>query len=121
MASGANPASGAGSGAAGAFRPPGLLPPSHRVALRLPLSDRDLHPGGAARARLLCHPVPPRRSARRSGRSPPGPVGADPASPSCQLGGRGEHTEELLIELREMAEWLGMAAVEIEGTHLPLS
>lgn len=32
-----------------------------------------------------------------------------------------EHTDQLLIELREMAEWLGLTAVEIEGTHLPLS
>ncbi len=32
-----------------------------------------------------------------------------------------EHTEDLVAELREMAMWLGLDAVELEGTHLPLS
>ncbi|WP_246475895.1 winged helix-turn-helix domain-containing protein [Brevibacterium renqingii] len=32
-----------------------------------------------------------------------------------------EHTDELLRELQTMAEWLGLGAVDLEGTHLPLS
>ncbi|MDN6747678.1 MAG: winged helix DNA-binding domain-containing protein, partial [Brevibacterium sp.] len=32
-----------------------------------------------------------------------------------------EHEEELILELREMAKWLGLGAVDMSGTHLPLS
>jgi uncharacterized protein YcaQ len=32
-----------------------------------------------------------------------------------------EHTDELVAELSEMAKWLGLGAVDLEGTHLPLS
>lgn len=32
-----------------------------------------------------------------------------------------EHVEELLEELRDMAKWLGLCAVDMGGTHLPLS
>lgn len=32
-----------------------------------------------------------------------------------------EHWEELTNELCEMARWLGLGAVDVEGTHLPLS
>ncbi|MDN5656260.1 winged helix-turn-helix domain-containing protein [Brevibacterium sandarakinum] len=32
-----------------------------------------------------------------------------------------EHEEDLALELREMAKWLGLGAVDMSGTHLPLS
>ena len=32
-----------------------------------------------------------------------------------------EHEEELAVELSEMAKWLGLGAVDMRGTHLPLS
>lgn len=32
-----------------------------------------------------------------------------------------EHPQELLVELREMARWLELGAVDIGGTHLPLN
>lgn len=32
-----------------------------------------------------------------------------------------EHAEELALELCEMAKWLGLGAVDMSGTHLPLS
>ncbi|WP_231446673.1 winged helix-turn-helix domain-containing protein [Brevibacterium zhoupengii] len=32
-----------------------------------------------------------------------------------------EHEEELALELCEMAKWLGLGAVDMSGTHLPLS
>lgn len=32
-----------------------------------------------------------------------------------------EHTEELLAEMTEMAKWLAMDSIDLEGTHLPLS
>ena len=46
-----------------------------RAALRLPLPDRDLHPGAQARPRLLRAAVPARRPDRRPGRPEGRPAG----------------------------------------------
>ena len=41
--------------------------------------------------------------------------------PGAGLLFRPRDTDELLRELQTMAEWLGLQAVDLEGTHLPLS
>lgn len=37
------------------------------------------------------------------------------------MGAGEEHITELTDELMTMAAWLGLTAVDLEGTHLPLS
>ncbi|SIH63518.1 Uncharacterised protein [Mycobacteroides abscessus subsp. abscessus] len=88
MARGEDSAHRRGAGAARPLRPPRLLPTAHRMALRLPLPDRDLHPGREAGPRILRPALPPRRSTRRTRRPPPRSGGRGPPRPPGDLGAR---------------------------------
>ena len=57
-----------GAGPACPVRPAGLASAARRTPVRLPLPDRDLHPGRQAPARLLRAAFPVRRPPRRPGR-----------------------------------------------------
>ena len=105
-----------GAGAAGAVRPADLGAHAHRAAVRLPLSDRDLHSGRKAGLRLLRAAVPPWRTAGGAG-MPEGRPAGGAFEGQCRLCRRRrlptDTAEALLGELTAMAAWLELEGVEI--------
>ena len=105
------PAPGRRPRAAQPVRPGGVGARAHRGAVRLPLPDRDLHPGREAGPRLLRAAVPARRPDRRPGRPQGRPQDRAAAGQGGvrRAGRAAETAEELAAELERLAGWLGLA------------
>ena len=103
-------------GAAQPLRPGGLAARAHRAPLRLPLPHRDLHARrrSGSTATTCCRSCSATRSSAGSTSRPTAPPGG------CWSRGRTpsrtppDTADELGVELRRMADWLGLDDVVVE-------